>query len=50
MDTYENIIKGGNSGLGIQKGNPYKSLIYKRVSMSQNEAKFHASCRNPSEF
>ena len=50
MSKYENIIKGGNSGLGIQKGNPYKSLIYKRVSMSQNEANFMPPAGTPLTF
>ena len=50
MSEYEYIIKGGNSGLGIQKGNPYKSLIYKRVSMSQNEANFMPPAGNPLSF
>jgi hypothetical protein len=50
MSNYENIIKGGNSGLGIQKGNPYKSLIYKRVSMSQNEANFMPPAGTPLSF
>ena len=50
MSKYENIIKGGNSGLGIQKGNPYKSLIYKRVSMSQNEANFMPPAGTPLSF
>ena len=50
MSKYQNIIKGGNSGLGIQKGNPYKSLIYKRVSMSQNEANFMPPAGTPLSF
>ena len=50
MSKYENIIKGGNSGLGIQKGNPYRSLIYKRVSMSQNEANFMPPAGTPLSF
>ena len=50
MSKYENIIKGGNSGLGIQKGNPYRSLIYKRVSMSQNESNFMPPAGTPLSF
>ncbi len=50
MSKYENIIKGGNSGLGIQKGNPYKSLIYKRVSMSQSESNFMPPAGTPLSF
>lgn len=40
MTAFESMIKGGNSGVGIQKGNPYKSLIYKRVSFPQDHLKF----------
>lgn len=40
MTAFESMIKGGNSGAGIQKGNPYKSLIYKRVSFPQDHLKF----------
>ena len=40
MTAFESMIKGGNSGAGIQKGNPYKSLIYKRVSFPQDHIKF----------
>ena len=40
MSSFEALLKGGNSGDGIQKGNPYKSLIYKRVSFPQDHPKF----------
>ena len=40
MSAFEDMIKGGNSGAGIQKGNPYKSLIYKRVSFPHDHPKF----------
>lgn len=40
MSAFESLVKGGNSGAGIQKGNPYKSLIYKRVSFPQDHPKF----------
>jgi uncharacterized membrane protein len=40
MTSFEALLKGGNSGVGIQKGMPYKSLIYKRVSFPQDHPKF----------
>ena len=40
MSIFEDMIKGGNSGVGIQKGSPYKSLIYKRVSFPHDHPKF----------
>ena len=40
MSAYESMVKGGNSGAGIQKGNPYTSLIYKRVSFPHDHPKF----------
>ncbi len=40
MSAFESMIKGGNSGAGIKKGNPYKSLIYKRVSFPNDHPKF----------
>ena len=40
MSVYESMVKGGNSGAGIQKGNPYTSLIYKRVSFPHDHPKF----------
>jgi uncharacterized membrane protein len=40
MSAFESMVKGGNSGAGIQKGNPYKSLIYKRVSFPYDHPKF----------
>ena len=40
MSTIETMIKGGNSGAGIQNGNPFKSLIYKRVSFPHDHPKF----------
>ena len=49
-DTYDNLIRGGNNGHGIHKGNPYGSLIFKRVSMSQNEAKFMPPAGTPLSF
>jgi len=40
MSAFESMIKGGNSGAGIQKGNPYESMIYKRVSFPHDHPKF----------
>jgi len=40
MSSVENMIKGGNSGEGIKNGNPFKSLIYKRVSFPHDHPKF----------
>ena len=40
MSAYESMVKGGNSGAGIQKGNPYTSLIYKMVSFPHDHPKF----------
>lgn len=40
MSAFESMVKGGNSGAGIKKGNPYQSLIFKRVSFSQDHPKF----------
>ena len=40
MSSIETMIKGGNSGAGIQNGNPFKSLIYKRVSFPHDHPKF----------
>ena len=40
MSSIESMIKGGNSGAGIQNGNPFKSLIYKRVSFPHDHPKF----------
>jgi len=34
------MMEGGNSGSGIQKGKPYESLIYKRISFPQDHPKF----------
>ena len=40
MSSFESIVKGGKSGAGIQKGSPFESLVYKRVSFPQNHPKF----------
>ena len=40
MSSIESMIKGGNSGAGIQNGNPFESLIYKRVSYPHDHPKF----------
>jgi hypothetical protein len=40
MSDFKSLVKGGNSGAGIQKGNPYESLIYKRVSFPHDHPKF----------
>ena len=40
MSSIESMIKGGNSGAGIQNGNPFESLIYKRVSFPHDHPKF----------
>ena len=40
MSTIETMIKGGNSGAGIQNGKPFESLIYKRVSFPHDHPKF----------
>tara|TARA_B100001057_G_scaffold90532_1_gene86784 strand:- start:3112 stop:4467 length:1356 start_codon:yes stop_codon:yes gene_type:complete len=40
MSALESIVKGGNSGAGIQNGKPYESLIYKRVSFPHDHPKF----------
>ena len=40
MSSIESMIKGGNSGAGIQNGNPFESLIFKRVSFPHDHPKF----------
>lgn len=40
MNAFESMMEGGNSGSGIQKGKPYESLIYKRISFPQDHPKF----------
>ena len=40
MSTLETMVKGGNSGAGIQNGKPFESLIYKRVSFPHDHPKF----------
>ena len=40
MSSIESMIKGGNSGAGIQNGSPFESLIYKRVSFPHDHPKF----------
>ena len=40
MSSIESMIKGGNSGAGIKNGNPFESLIYKRVSFPHDHPKF----------
>ena len=50
ISTFENLVKGGNNSHGIQKGNPYKSSIFKRVSLSQNQPKFMPPSGIPMSF
>ena len=40
MSALESMVKGGNSGAGIQNGKPFESLIYKRVSFPHDHPKF----------
>ena len=40
MSALESMVKGGNSGIGIQNGKPFESLIYKRVSFPHDHPKF----------
>ena len=40
MSSIESMIIGGNSGAGIQNGDPFESLIYKRVSYPHDHPKF----------
>ena len=40
MSALESMVKGGNSGAGIQNGKPFQSLIYKRVSFPHDHPKF----------
>jgi uncharacterized membrane protein len=40
MSALETMVKGGNSGAGIQNGKPFESLIYKRVSFPHDHPKF----------
>tara|TARA_B100000925_G_scaffold15808_1_gene11000 strand:+ start:2754 stop:4109 length:1356 start_codon:yes stop_codon:yes gene_type:complete len=40
MNTFESMMEGGNSGVGILKNKPYESLIYKRISFPHDHPKF----------
>ena len=40
MSALETMVKGGNSGAGIQNGKPFESLIYTRVSFPHDHPKF----------
>tara|TARA_A100001015_G_scaffold71405_2_gene79107 strand:- start:1975 stop:3327 length:1353 start_codon:yes stop_codon:yes gene_type:complete len=50
MTAYESLIKGGNNGTGIMKGNPYQSAIFKRVNLSQNHPKFMPPSGTPMNY
>ena len=50
MDSYSNLLKGGSSGNPINKSDPRKSLLIKRITMPTNELKYMPPDGEPVSF
>ena len=50
MDSYSNLLKGGSSGIPINKSDPRKSLLIKRITMPTSELKYMPPDGEPVSF
>tara|TARA_X000000950_G_scaffold21945_1_gene23612 strand:- start:2009 stop:3325 length:1317 start_codon:yes stop_codon:yes gene_type:complete len=50
MDSYSNLLKGGSSGNPINKSEPRKSLLIKRITMPTSELKYMPPDGEPVSF
>jgi uncharacterized membrane protein len=50
MDSYGNVLKGGSSGNPINKSDPRKSLLIKRITMPTSELKYMPPDGEPVSF
>ena len=50
MDSYSNLLKGGSSGNPINKSEPRKSLLIKRITMPTNDLKYMPPDGEPVSF
>ena len=50
MDSYSNVLKGGSSGNLINKSDPRKSLLIKRITMPTSELKYMPPDGEPASF
>jgi uncharacterized membrane protein len=50
MDSYSNVLKGGSSGNPINKSDPRKSLLIKRITMPTSELKYMPPDGEPVSF
>tara|TARA_X000000368_G_scaffold372439_1_gene322806 strand:+ start:1730 stop:3082 length:1353 start_codon:yes stop_codon:yes gene_type:complete len=50
MDSYSNLLKGGSSGNPINKSDPRKSLLIKRITMPTSELKYMPPDGEPVSF
>tara|TARA_A100001011_G_scaffold134400_1_gene141728 strand:- start:2794 stop:4083 length:1290 start_codon:yes stop_codon:yes gene_type:complete len=50
MDSYSNLLKGGSSGNPINKSDPRKSLLIKRITMPTSDLKYMPPDGEPVSF
>jgi len=50
MDSYSNLLKGGSSGIPINKSDPRKSLLIRRITMPTSELKYMPPDGEPVSF
>ena len=50
MDSYSNLLKGGSSGIPINKSDPRKSLLIRRITMPTSEIKYMPPDGEPVSF
>ena len=50
MDSYSNLLKGGSNGNPINKSDPRKSLLIKRITMPTSELKYMPPDGEPVSF
>ena len=50
MDSYSNLLKGGSSGIPLNKSDPRKSLLIRRITMPTSELKYMPPDGEPVSF
>ena len=50
MDSYSNLLKGGSSGIPINKSDPRKSILIRRITMPTSELKYMPPDGEPVSF
>ncbi len=50
MDSYTNLLKGGSSGTPVNKSDPRKSMLIKRITMPTTELKYMPPDGEPVSF